>query len=474
MRTTRPGGVQRAGHRYGGGMVDDRVPTEPARGAAGAPGAESAGGATGRAATPSASGPDLDELRVRAERLDAEDPLAGYRKRFVIADPDTVYLDGNSLGRLPVATRDRLREVIDVEWGVELIRGWSRWIELGRQAGDVIAGLIGAEPGEVTLSDSTSVNLYKLAAAALRARPGRRTVLTDDDNFPTDQYLLQGLAEAGGLDLRVLHTDPDRGVRADDVRAALGPDVALVCLSHVAYRSGAVADLAGITAAAHEAGALVLWDLSHSAGSVPVGLAAAGADLAAGCTYKHLNGGPGAPAFLYVRRDLQPELRQPIWGWFGQADQFGMAGRYSPADGIDRFLVGTPPVLSGYAALEGARLSAEAGIGAIGAKARALTGYLIELADARLAPLGFRLASPREDAGRGAHVTLHHPMAWQICQALIQERVIPDFRTPDRLRLGVAPLYTSFGELYVAVSRLREIVATGRHERFPTERSRVT
>jgi kynureninase len=415
-----------------------------------------------------------DGLLERARRLDAGDPLAGYRDRFVISEPDTVYLDGNSLGRLPVATRDRLRQVVDVEWGVDLVRGWQRWIDLGRRAGDVIADVIGAGPGEVTLSDSTSVNLYKLAVAALRARPGRRAVVTDDDNFPTDQYLLQGLAETGDLDLRVLHSDPDLGVRLADVRAALDEDVALVCLSHVAYRSGAVADLAGITAAAHEAGALVLWDLSHSAGSVPVGLGAAGADLATGCTYKHLNGGPGAPAFLYVRRDLQPRLRQPIWGWFGQADQFDMAGRYRPADGIDRFLVGTPPVLGGYAALEGARLSAEAGIEAIAAKGRALTGYLIELADAWLAPLGFRLASPREDARRGAHVTLHHPQAWQVCQALVQAGVIPDFRTPDRLRLGVAPLYTSFGELYVAASRLREIVAAGRHERFPTGRSRVT
>jgi kynureninase len=415
-----------------------------------------------------------DELLVRAERLDAADPLAGYRERFVISDPDTVYLDGNSLGRLPVSTRDRLRQVIEVEWGVDLIRGWDRWIELGRQAGDLIAELVGARPGEVTLADSTSVNLYKLAAAALDARPGRSTVITDDDNFPTDQYLLQGLAERGGHRLRTVAADPDEGFRVDDVRVALDEDVALVCLSHVAYRSGAIADLAGITGAAHEAGALVLWDLSHSAGSVPVGLHGAGVDLAAGCTYKHLNGGPGAPAFLYVRHDLQSRLRQPIWGWFGQVDQFGMAGRYQPVDGIERFLVGTPPVLGGYGALEGARLSAEAGIEAIAAKGRALTGYLIELADAWLTPLGFRLASPREDGRRGAHVTLHHPRAWQVCQALKQAGVIPDFRTPDRLRLGVAPLYTTFGELHVAMSRLREIVADGRHERFPAQRSRVT
>ena len=414
------------------------------------------------------------DLHRRAEDLDAADPLAGYRDRFVITDPDTIYLDGNSLGRLPKATRYRLRHAIEVEWGTDLIRGWDRWIELGREAGDVLAGIVGARPGEVALSDSTSVNLYKLAAAALGAVPGRRVVLTDDDNFPTDQYVLQGLADAGRLDLAVLATDVDRGVDANAVRAALSDRVGLVCLSHVAYRCGAIADLPGITAAAHEAGALVLWDLSHSAGAVPVGLAEAGVDLAVGCTYKHLNGGPGAPAFLYVRRDLQERLRQPIWGWFGQIDQFAMAGEYRPVDGIERFLVGTPPVLGGYAALEGAKLTAEAGIEAIAAKARLLTGYLVDLVDAWLVPLGFRLASPRDADRRGAHVTLHHPQAWQVCQALKAEKVIPDFRTPDRLRLGVAPLYTTFTDLYRSMERLRDLTAAARHEQYPPERSRVT
>jgi kynureninase len=416
----------------------------------------------------------MPDLLARAEHLDATDPLAEYRDRFVIDDPDTVYLDGNSLGRLPVATRERLRAAIEVEWGTDLIRGWDRWIELGRQAGDVLADIVGAEPGEVILSDSTSVNLYKLAAAALDARPDRRVIITDDDNFPTDQYVLQGIAAQSGRSLRVLRTSLDDGVRLADVRAALDEGVALVCLSHVAYRSGAVADLVGITAAVHEAGALMLWDLCHSAGSVPVELGTAGADLAVGCTYKHLNGGPGAPAFLYVRRDLQPRLRQPIWGWFGQSDQFGMAGSYRPVESIERFLVGTPPVLGGYAALEGAKLTAEAGVDAIAAKGRALGGYLIELFDAWLAPLGFRLASPREDARRGAHVTLYHPEAWRVCQALKAAQVIPDFRTPDRLRLGLAPLYTRFADVHVALSRLRDIVASGRHRDFPADRSRVT
>jgi kynureninase len=413
----------------------------------------------------------LDE---RARALDAADPLAAFRDRFVIADPELVYLDGNSLGRLPVATRERLRRAVDVEWGEDLIRGWDRWISLGREVGDVLAGVLGAAPGEVVLADSTSVNLYKLAVAACDARPGRRVIVTDDDNFPTDRYVLQGVAAGRGMTLRVVPSDLDSGVRAEAVAAALDPDVALVALSHVAYRSGAIADLAGLTAAAHGAGALTLWDLSHSAGSVRVGLRAAGVDLAVGCTYKHLNGGPGAPAFLYVRDDLQAVLRQPVWGWFGQRGQFDMSSDYDPVETVDRFLVGTPPVLAGYAALEGARLTAEAGIEAIAAKTGALGSYAVALFDAWLAPLGLTLASPRDDARRGAHVTLHHPEAWRICQALKRVNVIPDFRTPDRLRLGLAPLYTRFVDVYAGLARLREIVASRSFETFAAERSRVT
>lgn len=413
--------------------------------------------------------PVTDVELARAQALDAADPLARYRERFVIADPDTIYLDGNSLGRLPVATRERLRAAVEQEWGTELIRGWTHWIELARQAGDVLAGIVGARPGEVILSDSTSVNLYKLASAALSARPGRPVVVTDDDNFPTDRYVLSGLGP-----VRVVRSPLDGGVDTEAVAAALRDDVGLVSLSHVAYRSGAVADLAGITRAAHEAGALVLWDLCHSAGAVPVGLTDADVDLAVGCTYKHLNAGPGAPAFLYVRRDLQPVLRQPIQGWFGQADQFGMGEEYTPVDTIERFLVGTPPVLGGYAVLEGARITAEAGIDAIAAKGRALGAYLVGLHDAWLAPLGFRLASPRADDRRGAHVTLYHPRAWQVCQALVADRVIPDYRVPDRLRLGLAPLYTRFTDVHVALDRLRALVGAGRHLEFPEARSRVT
>jgi kynureninase len=415
------------------------------------------------------------DQRERAESLDRADRLRRFRRRFVISDPELIYFDGNSLGRLPVATRRRLRKVIDEEWGGDLIRGWDAWIELARQAGDVLAtGVLEARPGEVVVSDSTSVNLYKLAAAALDARPGRSVIVTDDDNFPTDLYVLAGLARARGYELRIVHTDLNDGVSSDVVAAALDADTALVSLSHVAYRSGGIADMHRITAAAHDAGALTLWDLSHSAGSIAVPLESANVDLAVGCTYKHLNAGPGAPAFLFVRSNLQASLRQPIWGWFGQRDQFTMGPTYDPVDTIERYLVGTPGVLGLTAALEGARLTAEAGIGAIEAKVRALTSYAVELADEWLAPLDFALASPRDPQRRGAHVTLHHPEAWQACQALKAAGVVPDFRTPDRLRLGFAPLYTRFVDVHTGLERLRDIVTSGRHLDYPAELGRVT
>ena len=410
--------------------------------------------------------------RAYAEGLDAADPLASYRDRFVL-DPALIYLDGNSLGRLPASTAERLRRAVEQEWGAGLIRSWADWVSLSTEVGDLIGtGILGARPGEVMVSDSTTVNLYKLAAAALDARPGRRVIVTDDDNFPTDLYVLQGLARRHDLELRIVRTDVDTGLDLDALRAAVDADVALVSLSHVAYRSGALVDLAAVDRIAHDAGALTLWDLSHSAGSVPVPLATA--DLAVGCTYKYLNGGPGAPAFLYVRADLQAELRQPIWGWFGQADQFAMGAGYDPVPGIERFAVGTPPVLATYAVQEGARIVAEAGIGPLRAKGMAMTSYLIDLADAVLAPLGFTVASPRDAERRGSHVSLHHPQAWQVCRALLDRDVVPDFRTPDRLRLGPAPLYTRFTDVWDGVDAIRAIVTAGEHEKYPAERGRVT
>lgn len=411
----------------------------------------------------------MDLSRRYAETRDAQDPIGHFRTRFHIPDERLVYLDGNSLGRLPLTTRDRLRDAIEQEWGGELIRGWDRWIDLAGQAGDVIAeGVLGVGRGEVILSDSSTVNLFKLASAALDARPDRSVIVTDDDNFPTDRYVLEGLAKARGLRLRTVETDIDAGIDPARIAESLDDDVALVCLSHVAYRSGALADMVAITTAAHRVGALTLWDLCHSAGSVPVPLRESGADLAVGCTYKYLNAGPGAPAFLYVRAGLQTELRQPIWGWFGQRDQFAMGAGYDPVESIERFQVGTPPVLGVYAVLEGARITAEAGLPRLYAKSAELSQYAIRLGE------GLDLASPADPARRGSHVTFHHPQAWQICQALKAQGVIPDFRTPQRLRLGLAPLYTRFVDVWDGMARLRDIIATGSYREFAAEPGRVT
>jgi kynureninase len=417
----------------------------------------------------------MSDLALLARDLDAADPLAAYRERFVIAEDELIYLDGNSLGRLPKATRERLHQAIDAEWGVDLVRGWDRWITLAREAGDVLAtGVLGVDAGEVLLCDTASINLYKLAAAACDARPGRTVIITDDDNFPTDQYVLQGLAQARGMELRVIRADMDLGVRLEQVHELLDDSVALVSLQHVAYRSGAVADMVGITAAVHDVGAMVLWDVCHAAGAVVTPLRAANADLAIGCTYKHLNAGPGAPGFLFVRRDLQEQLRQPIWGWFGQSAQFDMAFDYEPVATVERFLISSTPVLGGYAAWEGAKLTAEAGIDAIAAKTEKLGEYALALFDAWLAPAGLHLASPREARLRGAHLTLHHEAAWQICQAWKAAEVIPDFRTPDRLRIGFAPLYTTYAEVHEAFDRLRGIAESRSYQDFSVERSRIT
>src|SRR6516165_10695725 len=398
--------------------------------------------------------------RSYAEECDAADPLASFRERFAFGDPSLIYLDGNSLGRLPLATADRIADVVRHEWGTGLIRSWEHWIDLPSRAGDLLGSqLLGAAPGQVLVCDSTTVNLYKLARAALGARPGRTVIVTDDDNFPTDRYVLAGVAAERDADLRLIHTDMDAGVTPGAVRAAVDGATALVSLSHVAYRSGALADMAQITAIAHDAGALMLWDLCHSAGSVPVDLDGCGADLAVGCTYKYLNAGPGAPAFLYVRNDLQQQLHQPVQGWFGQRDQFAMGPSYDPVPGIGRFMTGTPDIIGISAVSEGVSLLAEAGIGALRDKGMRLTGYLINLADAWLAPLGFNLASPRDAARRGSHVCLRHPEAARIGAALTAAGVIGDLREPDRLRLGLAPITTSFTDVWEAADTIRRIAA---------------
>ncbi|HXW47112.1 MAG TPA: kynureninase [Streptosporangiaceae bacterium] len=413
--------------------------------------------------------------RSYAEALDSADELAPFRDRFVRADRDIIYLDGNSLGPLPVRAQARVAEVIDQDWGVGLVRSWENWIRMPREAGDRLAEhLLGAAPGQVIVTDSVTVNLYKLAFAALDLQRGRDVLITDDDNFPTDRYVLEGVAAQRGCELRLLHSDIDGGLNDAELASALDGRTALVSLSHVSYRSGALADMARITRAVHEAGALMLWDLCHSVGSVPVHLDDAGADLAVGCTYKYVNAGPGAPAFVYVRDDLQARMRQPIWGWFGQREQFAMGPAYDPAPGIDQFLTGTPNVIGTVAVEEGARLLGEAGIERLRAKSIALTSYLIELADEWLPPLGFTLASPRDPQRRGGHVSLRHDDAWQISQALIRENVIGDYRTPDRLRLGPAPAYTRFADVFDAMDKVRQIAADKSYADIPVEQSRVT
>jgi len=392
----------------------------------------------------------------------------------VVGDPALLYLDGNSLGRLTQRARRRLAHVVEREWGDGLVGSWEQWIDLPRRVGDAIArDLVGAEPGEVVVGDSTTVCLYKAAEAAVAARPGATALVTDDDNFPTDRYVLEGIAAHHGLEYREVASDPVDGPDAGALAGALD-GAALLCLSHVAYRSGALADMAGLTSLAHDHGALALWDLSHSVGAVPVDLAGTGADLAVGCTYKYLNGGPGAPAFGYVRRERQAELRQPVWGWFGRRDQFGMGPGFDPAEGIDAWLTGTPAVLGLVCVEEGVALMAEAGIDRLRAKGMALTSLIVELADAWLAPLGFALASPRPPDRRGSHVALAHPDGRRISRALRERAgVVPDFRAPDRIRLGPAPIASRFTDVWDALDRLRALVASGEHESLGPDFRRV-
>jgi len=411
--------------------------------------------------------------RERAEQLDRSDSLAAFRDRFVIDDPDTIYMDGNSLGRLPVATRERLGALVD-QWGSRLVRAWEEWIDLPERVGDELAeAALGARPGEVIVSDSTTVNLFKLASAALETAPAARAIVTDAGEFPTDRYVLEGLARQRGLELRLIETDPLEGTQPEEVvRACAGGDVGLVCLSHVGYRSGALVDVETITRAA---GASVIWDLSHSVGVVPIELSEWGVELAVGCTYKYLNAGPGAPAFLYVRRELQEQLATPIQGWFGQREQFAMERPYDPEPGIRRFLAGTPPILGLSAARTGVELVAAAGIESLRKKAIALTELIVELHDEWLAPLGFELASPRDPARRGAHVSLSHEEAWPISRAMIERaRVIPDFRDPDSIRLGVPPLYTRAVDVWDALDRIRALVERGEQREVDPARTRVT
>jgi kynureninase len=388
---------------------------------------------------------------VPARQLDAADPLALFRSRFVgAADPAVAaYLDGNSLGRPLAVTGERLAAFVAGPWGQRLIRSWDEaWMDEPVAVGDRLAEVVlGAASGQVIVADSTTVLLYKLIRAAVGARPGRDEIIVDRGNFPTDRFVVDGIAAECGLSVRYLSAPHDSGVRPADVAAAVSERTALVVLSHVAYRSGFLADMAAITRAAHDAGALILWDLCHSAGALPVELDACDADLAAGCTYKYLNGGPGSPAFGYVAARLQEELSQPVCGWMGAADPFAMAAEYRPAKGIRKFISGTPPVLAMQPLKDMLELIAEAGLAAVRRKSVALTEYAVALADDLLAPLGAVLASPRDPAQRGSHVTVDHPRFAEVTAALWERGVIPDFRPPDGIRIGLSPLSTSFAEL---------------------------
>jgi len=409
--------------------------------------------------------PTLTEVRA----WDSADPLREFRARFELP-ADVIYLDGNSLGPPPLAVHDRLNEVMTREWSGGLVRSWNQadWIGAPARIGAKIAPLVGARPGEVIVADSTSVNLFKLMVAALGVQAGRTVILTEPGNFPTDLYVAQGVERTmSGVNLRT--------VPAAELIDAIDGDVALVMLSHIHYKSGRKHDMTRLTRAAHDAGVLILWDLSHSAGAVEVDLNGAGADLAVGCGYKYLNGGPGAPSWLFVAERLQAQLQSPLTGWMGHADPFGFGDDYRPAAGIDRFLCGTPPMLSLLALECGVDVFAEVEMAAVAEKGQRLASLFIELVEQSCAGHGLQLVTPRDPAARGSHVSFAHPQAWPIMQALIDRGVIGDFRAPDVLRCGFTPLYVGFEDVRRAVDILRDILDRGawREPRFQV-RTRVT
>ncbi|MFC6356045.1 kynureninase [Luethyella okanaganae] len=418
----------------------------------------------------------MDAHRAFARRMDRSDGLGHFRRRFFGVHDSAgtgetasvvAYLDGNSLGRPTLASIDRIGRFLTEAWGSRLIRGWNEdWMQLPLTIGDALGhAALGAAAGQTFVGDSTTVMLYKLARAAVDARVGgrrngsatpRTEIVLDTDNFPTDRYVLEGIAAERGMTLRWIESDPSAGVTPAQVAAIVGPQTALVLLSHVAYRSGHLAELPEITRIAHAAGALVLWDLCHSAGSVPIELDAWGVDLAVGCTYKHLNGGPGSPAFGYVRADLQEVLAQPVQGWMGTEDVFAMGPEYVPATGIRRFMSGTPAIVGMLAMQDTIAMIEECGIDAVRGKSIALTEFTIALADEWLAPFGATIASPRDAARRGGHVTINHPAMREVTGRLWERDVIPDYRDPHGLRIGLSPLSTSFEETYLGMAAVRD------------------
>ncbi|MGE5378628.1 MAG: kynureninase, partial [Bacteroidota bacterium] len=407
-----------------------------------------------------------------AQQLDYQDPLVSFREQFVFNDPDLIYLDGNSLGMMPKAARERSRQVVDEQWGTDLIRGWNKgWWEAPQRIGDKIGRIIGAAPGQTIVGDTVSINLFKLVTAALTLQPNKTRIITDTFNFPSDLYILQGIKQTLGNRheiLRIGAADDDITPDITSLESAIDENTAIIALSHVVFKSGYMYGMQRLTELAHARGALVLWDLSHSVGSIPVELDACNADLAIGCTYKYLNGGPGAPAFLYVNQDIQEKLSSPIWGWWGQKNPFDFDLDYTPAPGVQRFMAGTQPMISMLTMEAALEPLLQAGMQALRAKSILMTDYASYLTDELLAPLGFSLGSPRDSARRGSHISIRHEEGYRINRALIEEmNVIPDYREPDNIRLGFAPLYISFTDIWKGFERIRKVVEEKRYEKYP-------
>ena len=427
---------------------------------------------------------DIDFVR----KLDGEDKLASFRNLFHFSDTDVCYLDGNSLGRLPKRTIEEVNSFLTDEWGHELVDGWSHWIDQAQTAGDLVGeAALGAAPGQVLVCDTVSVNFYQLCSAAIKARPGRKKVIIDSSNFPTDRYVLAGIAEQFGLELITLDTDGSGGPGAISIDSTfelitpellkphLDEDVALLTLQAINYRSGCRQDIKAITELARSFGILVVWDCSHAVGSIQLDLDENGVDLAVGCTYKYGNSGPGSPAWLYVRKELQTELRVPIQGWFAQEKQFEMGAFFEPSDEIRRFQIASPSIIGIIGVEVAFEMIREAGIANIEAKAALGTQLMIALSEQWLAELGFALATPEEPSKRGGHIILKHKDAKQIALALRKlKKVIPDYREPEAIRLAISPLPTSFEEVFEGFQRLRDLVASGDYKQVSMEGNRVT
>jgi kynureninase len=419
--------------------------------------------------------------REYALELDQNDPLAGYRSKFVITDPNLCYLDGNSLGRLPHATVKAVSDFLSQEWGNEVVTGWSHWIDEAQVAGDLLGrAVLGAGPGQVLVCDTTSVNFYQLCVAAIKARPGRKTIITDAANFPTDRYILKGIAEQLGLNLIIIdNEDPaiaeNELITAELLEKYMSEDVAMVTFEVIQYRSGARTDIQSVTDLARSYGALVVWDASHAAGAIEMNFDACGVDLAVGCTYKYGNSGPGSPAWLYVNKKIQRELQVPILGWFGNEDQFGMGPDFEKAEGIRGFQIASPSIIGIRGVQVAFAMIEEAGIDVIASKAAIGTQMMIDLYDEWLAPLGYTLLTSRNPKERGGHISIDHPDAARICVALRKfANVIPDYRTPNAIRLAIAPLPTSYVEVWDGFQRIRDLTQTRQYEKVEGSDSRVT